>query len=97
MIDTSDIEGRMVSVAPERRPQVRMGTLPQELPHSSQTPLNFAMNQRSEASCFKLMISEVGLKVMGQFASKKSEGRLRIWRPPGGRLKTGAGGALAMQ
>lgn len=63
MTYTSDTKGRMVSMASERRPQVRMRTLPQELPRSSQRPFNFAMNQRLEASCFRFMISEVGLKV----------------------------------
>lgn len=70
---TTDTKGRMVSMASERRPQIRMRTLPQELPHSSQRPFNFAMNQKLEASCFRLMISEVGLKVMGQFAPKKPD------------------------
>lgn len=73
VIDTRDTEGRMASMASERRLQVRMRTLPQELPHSSQRRLNFAMNPRMEASCFRLRISEVGLKVMGQFAPKTSD------------------------
>lgn len=83
MKDTSDTEGRMVSMASERRPQVRMRTLPQELPHSSQRRLNFAVNQRMKASCFRLRISEVGLKVMGQFAPKKLDTVESVWK--GGR------------
>ena len=65
-----------------------MGTLPT----THRDPLNFAMNQRLEASCFRLMISEVGFKVMGQFAPKKSDTVESMWKrslESGGRQEAG--------
>lgn len=55
-------------MASARRHRVRMGTSHQELLHPSQRHLHFAMNRRMVASCFRLKISKVGLKVVGQFA-----------------------------